>query len=104
MKDELAALQANGCPFGDALALHDSTDVIERQMFHLLLPDIAVLAARLAGCCRVNHQLRQPFVAWPHDVVQIEAAIVGIIKYRIHKNSLQFTLIKSETATNDCTL
>ena len=38
-----------------------------------------------------------------HDVVQIEVAIVGIIVNRVHKNSLQFLLIKSETATNDCT-
>ena len=29
MQDELATLQAYGCPFGDALALHDSTDVIK---------------------------------------------------------------------------
>ena len=29
MEDELAALQSYGCPFGDALALHDSTDVVK---------------------------------------------------------------------------
>ena len=39
------------------LARHDVFNVIKRQMFHPLLPDIAVLAARLAGGCRVNHQL-----------------------------------------------
>jgi hypothetical protein len=30
MEDELATLQTYGCPFSDALALHDSSDVIER--------------------------------------------------------------------------
>ena len=42
-------------------------------------------------------------MARTHDVVQIEVAIIGIIINRVHKNSLQFLLIKSETATNDCT-
>ena len=84
VEDELAALQSYGRPFGDALALHDSPDVVERQMFHPLLPDVAMLASRLAGCCRVNHQLRQPLVVRPRNIVQIEEPIIGVIVDIIH--------------------
>jgi len=57
VEDELAALQSYGSMSGNTLAHHDVFNVIKRQMFHPLLPDIAVLAARLAGGRRVNHQL-----------------------------------------------
>ena len=74
-------------------------------MFYWLLPNIAMFAARLTSRGRVNHQLRQSLVAWPHDVVQIEKPVVGVIIDAIHTGSLQLCrlLIKSEIATNDCT-
>jgi len=90
VEDELAALQSDGCMSGNTPARHDAFDVIKRQMFHPLLPDVAVLAFRLAGRGGIDHQLRQPLVVWSHDVVQIEVAIIDIIVDRVHKNSLQF--------------
>jgi hypothetical protein len=49
MQDELATLQSYDSLFGHTSALHDSLNIFERQMFYFLLPDIAVLAARLAS-------------------------------------------------------
>ena len=43
-------------------------------------PDVTVLALRLTSRGGINHQLRQPLVPRANDVVQIEAAIIGIIK------------------------
>ena len=42
------------------------------MLYWSFLPDVAVLAAGLASVGGVDHELGQPFVAWPHDVVEIE--------------------------------
>ena len=46
---------------------------------------------------------RESTIAKNVIVCVITVAIIGIIINRVHKNSLQFLFIKSETATNDCT-
>jgi len=85
VEDELAALQSHGRPSGDASALHHGYNIIKRQMLYwAFLPDVAVLAFRLAGGRRVNHQLRQPFVVRPRNIVQIEEPIIGVIVDIIH--------------------
>ena len=48
MEDELAAFQTDGSMLVHALAGHDLFDLFEREMLDRLLPDVAVLAARLA--------------------------------------------------------
>jgi hypothetical protein len=85
VQDELAALQANRRPLGHASALHDGYNIIKRQMLYwAFLPDVAVLAFRLAGCRRVNHQLRQPLVVRPSNIVQIEEPIIGVVRDAVH--------------------
>ena len=84
VKNEFATFQAHCGLFGHAAALHDLLNVIQRQVYDGLLPDVAVLAARLASRGGVNHQLRQPFVVWTHHVVQIEVAIVGVVIKAVH--------------------
>ena len=44
MQDEFTAFEPDGRLARDATAVHDTLDVIERQVFTLLLPDVAVLA------------------------------------------------------------
>ena len=44
MQDEFASFEPDGCPARNAAALHDVLDVVERQLFTLFLPDVAVLA------------------------------------------------------------
>ena len=57
MENELTTFQAYGRVSCHTSAMHHSLDVIKRQVFYGFLPDIAMLAARLAGSCGVNHQL-----------------------------------------------
>ena len=44
MQDEFASFKPDGRPARDATALHDAPYVVERQLFTLFLPDVAVLA------------------------------------------------------------
>ena len=44
MQNELAAFQSDRGAMSDAFALHDTFDVIKRQMLMSFLPDVAVLA------------------------------------------------------------
>jgi len=81
VEDELATLQPDGRVSCHTSAFHHLLYVINRKMFHFLLPDVAVLALRLASCGGINHQLRQPLVSRSHDVVQIEAAIVPMVQH-----------------------
>ena len=59
VQDELAALQSDRRSSRDASAFHDSLNVGEWQVFDRLLPDVAMLAARLASGSRIDHQLRK---------------------------------------------
>ena len=73
VQDELAALQSYGGSLCHTSVLHDPLNIFERKMLHgPFLPDVTVLALRLTERSRINHQLREPLVPWPHDVVQIE--------------------------------
>lgn len=44
MQDEFASFEPDGRLARDATAVHDSLDVVKRQVLVLFLPDVAVLA------------------------------------------------------------
>ena len=84
VEDKFATFEAHDGAFGHTAAAHDALDIVEREVLGFLLPDGAMLAARLAERGGVNHQLVQLLMVRPKHVVEVEKTVVEIIVKSVH--------------------
>ena len=71
MKNKLSTFQAHNRILGNTAACHNLLNVTQRQMFFWLLPNGAMLAARLAFCRGINHQRAQFLMLRTKEIVEV---------------------------------